>query len=98
MSAENFFKAYDSIKRIEDCHMQVLDVRSPGEIASISLKPVNKNGITIPQHHIVHTDFLDNNKLPLILSTLGKTKTTYLLCRSGARSGMVTGILAAQPG
>ena len=98
ISAQNFFKAYDEIKRVEDCDMQVVDVRSAGEIASISLKPVNKQGVAIPQLHILHTDFLDSSKLPQILSQLDKSKTIYLLCRSGARSGVVTGVLAAQPG
>ena len=98
VSAQEFFKIYDGFKSLAEVNIQVLDVRSPGEIASQSLNPINRNGIKIPQYHIVHSEWLTPENVSVLLKRLEANKTIYVLCRSGGRSGMVCGALAEQPG
>ena len=93
VTADQFFEVYDGVKFEDQCGIQILDVRSPAEIQSARLAPLNKNGIKIPQHHIIHTDWLVPENVPDLVSQLDPGKTVYVLCRSGKRSGKVSEVL-----
>ena len=98
VTADEFFKVYDGVQSIDQCTIQLLDVRGPAEIQEKSVDPVNKHGVKIPQLHIVHSEFLVPEKVPDLLKKLESGKTVYVMCKAGGRSAMVCDVLAKQEG
>ncbi|WP_114780728.1 rhodanese-like domain-containing protein [Botryobacter ruber] len=78
LDGKTFREKYESTPKAK-----LLDVRTPGEFASGTIKGAKNLDITSPQFQTA-------------IKTMDKTEPYFLFCRSGARSGNASKLMADQ--